>query len=88
MFGKIVNRERARIRVPGRGDHIAIGGLLTFDEGSAAVSGKEKTWLKAIADEMTGKQQKVEVVGFASDRPLPAGAWVARIGVLPRFCGK
>ena len=69
----VKKKERARIRVPGQGDTIAIGGLVMFDASSAKLAaGQEKT-IDRITEELAGKQQIVEIVATASNRALPPG---------------
>jgi chemotaxis protein MotB len=70
----IKKKERARIRVAGQGDTIAIGGLVMFDPSTATLAaGQEKT-IDRIAEELAGKQQVVEIVAAASNRALPASS--------------
>ncbi|MGA2616221.1 MAG: flagellar motor protein MotB [Thermoguttaceae bacterium] len=71
---KVLKNERARIRVPGRGEHVVIGGVVYFNETSAQLADQQKAWLRTIADEMAGKPQQVEIVGHTSARPLPPGS--------------
>jgi chemotaxis protein MotB len=69
----VKKKERARIRVAGQGDTIAIGGLLEFDPGTATLAaGQEKT-ISRMVEELAGKQQIVEIVATASNRALPPG---------------
>ena len=79
---KVLNKERARIRVPGRGDHVVIGGIVFFDDRSPTLTDLQQARLKIIAEEIAGKPQAVEIVGHASGvpcRPAPpittAGTW-------------
>jgi len=69
-----VKLERSRIRVPGQGDHIAIGGPVDFENESLVVPPQQQARLRAIADEMKGKPQQVEIRSIASARAMPAGA--------------
>ncbi len=71
---KVLKNERARIRVPGRGERVVIGGVVYFNETSAQLADRQKVWLRSIADEMAGKPQQVEIVGHTSARPLPPGS--------------
>ena len=71
---KVLNKERARIRVPGRGDHVVIGGIVFFDDRSPTLTDLQQARLKIIAEEIAGKPQEVEIMGHASARPLPAGS--------------
>ena len=69
----VKKKERARIKVPGQGDTIAIGGLVMFEASSAKLAaGQEKT-IGRITEELAGKQQVVEIVATASNRALPLG---------------
>jgi chemotaxis protein MotB len=71
---KVLNHERARIRVPGHGERVVVGGVVFFDERSHALNGPQQDRLKLIAEEIAGKPQEVEIIGHASGRPLPAGS--------------
>jgi chemotaxis protein MotB len=71
----VAKKEKARIRVKGQGELIAIGGMVNFHTAStelAPVSDKFPT-LETIAEELAGKPQQVEIVATASNRPLPPG---------------
>ncbi|MHB1035753.1 MAG: OmpA/MotB family protein [Pirellulales bacterium] len=68
------NKDISRIRIPGRGDRVVLGGEVYFDETSAELTGAEKARLKAIVEDLAGKPQKIEVLGHASKRPLPPGS--------------
>ena len=69
----VKKKERARIKVPGQGDTIAIGGLVMFEASSAKLAaGQEKT-IGRITEELAGKQQVVEIVATASNCALPLG---------------
>lgn len=70
---KAAHNEKARIRVPGRGEHLAVGGVAYFDETSLDLPAAEQARLRGIADELAGKPQQIEVLGYASSRPLSAG---------------
>ena len=71
---KVLKKEQARIRIPGRGDRVVIGGIVFYDDASLALADAQKARLKVIAGELVGKPQEVEVLGHASPRPLPAGS--------------
>jgi chemotaxis protein MotB len=71
---KVLKREQARIRVPGRGQRVVIGGPVLFDDVARELAEPQKARLQVIAEELAGKPQEVEVVGYASARPLPPGA--------------
>jgi chemotaxis protein MotB len=70
----IKKKERARIRVAGEGDTIAIGGLLTFDPATATLAAGQESTIDRITEELAGKQQVVEIVATASNRALPNGS--------------
>lgn len=65
---------RGRLRVPGRGNRLDVGGVVHFDEFSDSLAQEQIDKLRAIADELAGKPQRVEVLGHASKRPMPPGA--------------
>ena len=71
---KVLKKEQARIRIPGRGDRVVIGGIVFFDDASLALADAQKARLKVIAAELAGKPQEVEILGHASARPLPASS--------------
>lgn len=53
------------------GDYIVPGGRVYFDEFSDELSDEEKTNLHGVADELSGKSQKIEIRGHTSRHPLP-----------------
>jgi len=65
--------EKARIRVPGHGDHIAIGGMVYFNKGTTDPTPGQNGSMQKVADELAGKPQEVEIVATASNQPLPPG---------------
>ena len=67
---KVLKRERSRIRIPGRGDRIVIGGVVYFGDKTLALADSQTARLKLIAEEMAGKPQQIEIVGHTSARPL------------------
>jgi chemotaxis protein MotB len=69
----VKKKEKARIKVPGHGDTIAIGGLVSFEASAARIRPEQDDTIQRITDELAGKQQIVEIVATASSRPLPAG---------------
>lgn len=60
-----------RIRIPGHGDRIDVGGVVEFDESSDRLSQRETDRLRAIAEEVAGKPQKIEILGHTTKRPMP-----------------
>jgi chemotaxis protein MotB len=71
---KVLKHEQARIRVSGRGQRVVIGGPVSFDDASRDLAEPQKARLQVIADELAGKPQEIEVVGYVSGRPLPPGS--------------
>ncbi len=70
----IRKKEKARIRVPGQGDTIAIGGLVRFQPSSAKLAAEQDALIDRITEEIKGKPQIVEIVATASGRSLPPGS--------------
>jgi len=70
---RVLKREKARVRVPGQGDQIAIGGMVYFDKATTELIPGQNGELQKIADELAGKPQQVEIVATASNQPLPHG---------------
>jgi chemotaxis protein MotB len=70
----VKKKERARIRVAGQGDTIAIGGLLAFDVATATLAAGQEKSIGRIVEELAGKQQIVEIVATASNRAMPPGS--------------
>ncbi len=71
---RVLKVEKARIRVPGQGDLIAIGGMVHFEKGGASLTPGQNASLQKIADELAGKPQEVEIVATASSHPLSQGS--------------
>ena len=71
---RVLKREKARIRVLGEGDQIAIGGMVYFDKATTDLVPDQTDSIQKIADELAGKPQQIEIVATASNRPLPAGS--------------
>lgn len=69
----VKKKERARIRVPGEGDTIAIGGLVRFQPGNATLAANQDDAIQRITGELRGKPQIVEIVATATRSPLPPG---------------
>jgi hypothetical protein len=70
----VKKKERARIRVQGRGDTIAIGGLVRFQPSAAKMAADQQDAIERITEELRGKPQIVEIVATAARRALPPGA--------------
>jgi chemotaxis protein MotB len=68
-------REKARLRVKGEGELLAIGGLVHFNDGNTDLLGDrdQGPTMQTIANELAGKPQPIEIVATASKRPLPPG---------------
>lgn len=71
---KVLKRERARIRIPGRGDRVVIGGVVYFGDTTLALADSQTARLQVIAEELAGKPQQIEIVGHTSARPLAPGS--------------
>ena len=63
---RVLKKEKARIRVPGEGDQIAIGGMVYFDKATTDLVPGQSGSIQRIADELAGKPQQVEIVATAS----------------------
>jgi chemotaxis protein MotB len=68
---RVLKKEKARIRVPGEGDQIAIGGLVFFGKATADLAPGQSSSIQKIAEELAGKPQQIEIVAKASRQPLP-----------------
>ena len=68
---RVLKMEKARIRVPGQGDLIAIGGMVHFEKATLELVPGQDAWIQKIADELAGKPQQVDIVATASGQPLP-----------------
>ena len=71
---RVFKLEKARIRVPGQGDLIAIGGMVYFDKATTELIPGQNGAIQKMADELAGKPQQVEIVATASNQPLPHGS--------------
>jgi chemotaxis protein MotB len=71
---RVLRKEKARIRVPGQGARVVIGGVVYFGETSLELPPQQQSRLQVIAEELAGKPQEIEVLGHASPRPLPPGS--------------
>ena len=74
----VKKKERARIRVQGQGDTIAIGGPVRFQPFAAKLAGDQEDAVKRIAEDLRGKPQVVEIVATASGRRVAAGESLSR----------
>jgi len=70
---QVLKKERARIRVPGEGDTIAIGRMIYFDQAGAEPAPGQDVPIQHMAEELAGKPQPVEIVATVSNRGLPSG---------------
>jgi chemotaxis protein MotB len=62
--------ENRRVRTVRPGQNVTIGGVIYFDEGSAKLTDDSKIQLQIIAQQISGKPQKVEVRGHTTRRPV------------------
>jgi chemotaxis protein MotB len=70
---RVLKMEKARIRVHGEGDLIAIGGMVFFENGSTKLVPGQDDQIQKIAEELAGKPQQIDIVATASNQPLPPG---------------
>ena len=66
--------DHARVYTMRPGEQSAIGGVVYFAEGSSDLTKPQEKQLQTIAEEMTGKPQKIEIRGHTSRRPLAGSA--------------
>ena len=71
---QIKKKKKPFIKVDGKGDTVAIGKMLNFDDASAKLSPGQDEIVDQIVYGLRGVPQEVEIVAWASDRPLPAGS--------------
>jgi chemotaxis protein MotB len=71
---RVLHKEKARIRVPGQGDRIVIGGVVYYDGSGTDIAAAQLDRLRTIAEELAGKPQEVEILGHVSSLPLPEGS--------------
>ncbi len=65
-------RMGGRANIPTLGFRAGLGGSVYFEEMSTELSANQRGNLKSIAERMVGKPQKIQIIGHASRRPLPA----------------
>jgi chemotaxis protein MotB len=64
---------RASPRLPGPGRSAAVGGDFVFAEASAELAAAEQEPLRALAEQLQGKGQRIEIRGHTTRRPLAPG---------------
>jgi len=62
------------LSVPKSSENIVTGGRVYFDDTSAKLTDEQQRQLRAVADDLAGKLQKIEVRGHTGRRPLPPGS--------------
>ena len=63
--------KNPRVKTLRSANHNAVGGEVSFPEGEAVLDEEGKRVLRATAQEIGGKPQKIEIRGHTSARPLP-----------------
>jgi chemotaxis protein MotB len=63
--------KNPRVKTLRNADHNTLGGEVRFPEGEATLDDAGKRVLRATAQEVGGKPQKIEVRGHTSTKPLP-----------------
>lgn len=71
LVGPIGSRPWLRPSGPGR--TTSLGGSVLFAEDSAELSPVERQQLRALAERLQGKGQRIEIRGHTTRRPLPPG---------------
>jgi chemotaxis protein MotB len=71
LVGPIGSRPWLRPSGPGR--TTSLGGSVLFAEDSAELSPTERQQLRALAERLQGKGQRIEIRGHTTRRPLPPG---------------
>ncbi len=66
--------EHSRVYTLRPGEQSATGGVVYFAEGSSELTQPQEKQLQTLAEEMTGKPQKIEIRGHTSRRPLSGSA--------------
>jgi chemotaxis protein MotB len=71
---QIKGKLHARVVVPKTGDAAAIGGLIEFDDAAVEPNRRQNAKLRAIAADVVGKPQLIEIIGHSSSRPVASDA--------------
>jgi chemotaxis protein MotB len=66
--------EQSRVYTLRPGEQSAIGGVVYFAENSSEMTKPQEQQLQTLAEEMSGKPQKIEIRGHTSRRPLAGSA--------------
>ncbi|NUQ61004.1 MAG: OmpA family protein [Pirellulales bacterium] len=66
--------ENARVWAIRPSDDATMGGAVYFAEGAADLDPESKQVLGAIAEDLVGKPQKIEIRGHTTRTPLPSGS--------------
>jgi chemotaxis protein MotB len=66
--------DHSRVHTLRPGEQAATGGVVYFGEGSAKLDAEQEKQLQIVAEELSGKPQKIEIRGHTSRRPVPGGA--------------
>lgn len=66
--------ENPRVKALRQARHDVVGGEISFPEGKARLDDAGQRTLRAIAQQIGGKPQKIEIRGHTSPRPLPEGS--------------
>jgi chemotaxis protein MotB len=71
---KLQGRDKQRVWTTRTGTHPTLGTAILFEEGSCELGAKQLDELKAVADQLRGKANKIEIRGHATGLPPPPGA--------------
>lgn len=63
-----------KIHVPRHSSELSLGMLVDFSEATAELNERARRQLDDLLPELLGKPQKIEIRGYTSRRPLPAGS--------------
>jgi chemotaxis protein MotB len=66
--------DNPRVRTIKMASQTTVGGVVYFQEGSAELTQEDEQALRATAEAIGGKPQKIELRGHTSMRPLPPGS--------------